>query len=107
MLLIQLALESAFDFGNLFVTTEGFLDPADHGVLLELVVRDEVVRAFKTDAAVCTTGVGAVISVHGVVSGKNEAVVGFALKGVDTPNKVGGHGKTVFSSRLVGVQPVE
>jgi hypothetical protein len=27
------------------------------------------------------------------VSGKNEAVVGFALKGVDTPNKVGGHGK--------------
>jgi hypothetical protein len=41
------------------------------------------------------------------VSGKNEAVVGFALKGVDTPNKVGGHGKTVFSSRLVGLQPVE
>lgn len=93
MLLIQLALESGFDLGDFFVAAEGFLDPADHGVFREVAVGNQIVGALKADAAVGATGVGAVISIHGVVSGKHEAVIGLALEGVDTPNKVGGHGK--------------
>ena len=93
MLLIQLALESGFDFGNFFVASEGFFDPADHGVFREVAVGNQIVGALEADAAIGTAGVGAVISVHGVVSSKHEAVVGFVFQGVDTPNKVGGHGK--------------
>lgn len=93
MLFVQLALESGFDFGNFFVAAEGFFDPADHGIFREVAVGDQVVGALEADAAVGAAGVGAVFSVHGVVSGKHEAVIGLALEGVDTPNKVGGHGK--------------
>jgi len=91
-LLINLSLQCSLDFGNLFVTAKGFLDPADYERFGQVGVRDEVVGALETDGAISTTGIGAVIGVHGVVSGKHEAVIGLAFQGVDTPRKGGGHG---------------
>jgi hypothetical protein len=40
------------------------------------------------------------------VSVKYETVVGFALKGVDTPREGGGHDEEPDWYRIVGLQPV-
>ena len=79
------------DFSDFFVAANGFLDPADDFGFGQVCVRDQVVGALKTDAAVGATGVGAVVGIHGVVSSEHEAVVGFALKSVDAPGEGGGH----------------
>ena len=67
------------DFGNL-LSTKVFLDPADHCFFGQLRERDQVIGALKSKAAVGATGIGAVVSVDGVVGGEYKTVCGFALQ---------------------------
>ncbi len=66
-LLIQLSLEGGLDFVDFFLAADGFLDPSDDYILLEIRKWDEVFGALKADGTVSTRVVGAVVSVDGVV----------------------------------------
>jgi hypothetical protein len=76
------------NFSDLFVTAEGFLHPADHGGLFELVVWNQVVGTLETDAAISPAGIGAIVSVHGVVGGKNKPISSFPLKVGNRPSEL-------------------
>jgi len=105
-LLINLTLQGSFDFSDLFIAAKGFLQPKDHDVFRKVGVRNQIVGALKTNAAIGAAGVSAVVGVDGVVGSEHKPIVGFAFKGVDTPCKGGGHDEEPDWYRVIGLQPV-
>ena len=87
-LLVNLVLQSGFYFGN-FVGAKCFLDPKHHFVLGEVGKGDQVLGALETDAAVCTSRVGVVLGVYGVVGGEHKTIGGFTF---EVGNRPGGDG---------------
>jgi hypothetical protein len=68
------------DFFNLLVTAKLGFRPADDDFLREVGVRDDVAfRRLKADAAICASGIGAVVGVDRVMNSKDNTVSEDAL----------------------------
>ena len=87
--MIKLLLQGGLDFVNLFVTAKGFLDPADYELFGEVGVGDQVFGALKSNRAIGSAGVSAVVGIDGVVGSENKAVSGFPLQLCNLPGEGG------------------
>jgi hypothetical protein len=94
-LLVDLSLECSLHFSNLFVA-EAFLDPADHDFFGQIGVRDQVVGALETNAAIGRTGIRSIVGGNGVMTDENETICGLPLEGVNGPDKGGSHEKKAW-----------
>ena len=94
-LLVDLSLECSLHFSNFFVA-KAFLDPADHDFFGQIGVRDQVVGALETNAAIGRTGIRSIVGGNGVMTDENETICGLPLEGVNGPDKGGSHEKKAW-----------
>jgi len=91
-LLINLRLQGSFDLGYFLFTAKLLLHPADDDLRGEVGVGDDVAfRCLKANAAICASGVGAVVGVNRVMHRDDDAIGCVALHLGNAPG--GGSGR--------------
>jgi hypothetical protein len=83
-------LQGSFDLFYFLFTAKLLLHPADDDFRGEVGVGDDVAfRRLKANAAICASGIGAVVGVDRVMNSKDNTVSEDALKLRDIPNSCG------------------